>query len=191
VVVGKEGHMYGLARLFQTVGITWAMNLRSSRRWRKPTRSLRRALKISPTVCNDMTLCGKLLGVFLPAAIIPLWPRWQQVSGMRYILSAIVFLGFLIQLAWISLTDDNLSPRIIPVPPILTATGYVGILISVLAPALSGVALVTVRSASKNDPLPSARTRVCGVVGVAGVVSLFEFLWTCGGHPTWFQGFVG
>jgi hypothetical protein len=114
-------------------------------------------------------------------------------AGVRnaYILSALVFLGFLIQLVGISLTDENLSPRIVPVPLILTAAGFVGILISVLAPALSGVALLMVKSASRNDPLQSAPTRVWGIVGVAGVVSLFEFLWTCGGHPTWFQGFVG
>jgi hypothetical protein len=102
-----------------------------------------------------------------------------------YILCGVVLVGFLIQLVGISLTDGNLDPLISPMPPILKSVGYTGIAISFFAPCLSIGAVVTFRKATYR-PVVGWMAIVLSVI-----LSLLEFLWTSGGHPTWFQGFAG
>jgi hypothetical protein len=107
-----------------------------------------------------------------------------------YVLCAIVFAGVGIQIIGYSLTDSNLNPLISPAPQISKFVGYAGIAISFFAPLLSLISLVMffrVKKSTEANALP----QLGSIVGLAVVVSVFEWFWTVGGHPTWFQGFTG
>jgi hypothetical protein len=107
-----------------------------------------------------------------------------------YVLSALVFLGFGIQIIGISLTDSDFHPLISPAPKMWNFLGYAGIAISFFAPLLSLGSLVSLFRASKrrNTPLPR---KFVGTIVLAFVLSVLEWFWTMSGHPTWFQGFAG
>jgi len=111
--------------------------------------------------------------------------RWS------YILSSVVFLGLGIQVLGISLTDRNLHPIIVPTPPVLKYLGDLGLGISFASPFLSLAALLRVRSDVKQTNSTVERKFIWVVVVLALLLSLPEWLWSCGGHPTWYQGFTG
>jgi hypothetical protein len=111
--------------------------------------------------------------------------RWS------YILSGLVYLGFAIQIAGISLTDRNLKPRIVPTPIALQFVGSLGLVISFAAPFLSLAALAKARSDIASTASAFERSLIWTIVILAVLGSLPEWLWSCGGHPTWYQGFAG
>ena len=111
--------------------------------------------------------------------------RWS------FILSSLVFLGLGIQILGISLTDANLNPTIVPTPSVLKFVGYIGLGISFVAPFLSFAALMRVRSDVKRASSAVERKFIWTVVVLAVLMSLPEWLWSCGGHPTWYMGLAG
>ena len=111
--------------------------------------------------------------------------RWS------YILSSLVFLGLGIQVLGISLTDKNLHPIIVPTPLVLKYVGYLGLGNSFVSPFLSLAALSRVQSDVKQTSTTVERRFIWVVVVLALLLSLPEWLWSCGGHPTWYMGFAG
>jgi hypothetical protein len=111
--------------------------------------------------------------------------RWS------YLLSGLVFLGFAIQILGISLTDRNLHPVIVSIPLILRVVGNLGLGISFAAPFLSLAALAKAPSEIKKTATPAERRFIWIIVILAVLLSLPEWLWSCGGHPTWYMGFAG
>lgn len=90
-----------------------------------------------------------------------------------------------------SLTDGNLHPIIVPTPPVLKYVGYIGLGISFVAPFLSLAALIRVRSDVKRASSTVEQKFIWVVVVLAVLLSLPEWLWSCGGHPTWYMGLAG
>jgi hypothetical protein len=112
--------------------------------------------------------------------------RWS------YIFPSLVFLGFGIQILGISLTDANLHPTIVPTPHVFKFVGYFGLGIAFVASFLSLAALMMrVRSDVKRASSAAERKFIWTVVVLAVPLSLPEWLWSCGGHPTWYMGFAG
>jgi len=108
-----------------------------------------------------------------------------------YIFCGLVFLGFAIQVTGLTLTDKNLHPVIVPAPAILRFAGNMGYGISFAAPFLSLAALITLRSEVSSITRKGGRIFSWTIVILAMLLSLAEALWSCGGHPTWYQGFSG
>jgi len=102
-----------------------------------------------------------------------------------------VYFGFAIQILGISLTDKNLEPLIKPTPLLLRLLGDVGVGISMLAPLLALVAMAKIGPVIKNAATPAKKALIWVIVILAVVISLMECLWSCSGHPTWYQGFAG
>jgi hypothetical protein len=95
-----------------------------------------------------------------------------------------------IQVLGISLTDKNLHPQIAPTPSVLKYVGYLGFVISFLSPYLALRALLAGRSDIATTNSPVERKFVWLLVILALLLSLPEWLWSCGGHPTWYRGFA-
>jgi uncharacterized membrane protein len=108
-----------------------------------------------------------------------------------YVFCGIVFLGFAIQVLGIALTDKNLHPLIAPTPLPLRFAGNLGLGISLAAPFLSIGAMIKVRSEVKTTPKMGGRVFIWTMVILAILLSFAEALWSCGGHPSWYQGFSG
>ncbi|SRR6266581_4894380 len=120
--------------------------------------------------------------------------RMHEKSRRRrwsYILSGLVYLGFAIQIVGISLTDRNLNPRIVPIPVALQFVGNLGLGISFAAPFLSLAALAKARSDITSTASAFERRLTWAIIILAVLVSIPEWLWSCGDHPTWYQGFAG
>jgi hypothetical protein len=111
--------------------------------------------------------------------------RWS------YVLSGFVFLGLAVQILGISLTDRNLHPLIVPTPLALRAVGYLGLAISFVATLLALAALAKARSDIRKAVTPAERRFIWIFVILAVLLSLPEWLWSCGGHPTWYMGLAG
>jgi hypothetical protein len=110
--------------------------------------------------------------------------RWS------YVLSSLVFLGLGIQVLGISLTDRNLHPIIVPTPSVLKYVGNLGFVTSFLSPYLALRALMEVRSDVARTNSTVERKFIWVVVVLALLLSIPEWLWSCGGHPTWYMGFA-
>lgn len=108
-----------------------------------------------------------------------------------YIFCGVVFLGFAIQVVGITMTDKNLEPLIVPAPALLRFAGNIGFGISFAAPFLSLAALIKAKSDVKTITTTGERRIIWTLVILAILLSLMEWLWSCGGHPTWYQGFSG
>jgi hypothetical protein len=108
-----------------------------------------------------------------------------------YIFCGVVFLGFAIQVVGITMTDKNLEPLIVPAPALLRFAGNIGFGISFAAPFLSLAALIKVKSDVKTIATTGERRIIWTLVILAILLSLMEWLWSCSGHPTWYQGFSG
>src|SRR5260370_14785999 len=115
----------------------------------------------------------------------------RECLARYYILTGFVSLGFSIELVGISLSDRSLHPRIAPTATWLHLVGYLGLAISFVAPILSLAALSTVRSDIGSDASPVKRVLTWLLVILSVFLSLPEWLWSCGGHPTWYQGYSG
>jgi len=116
------------------------------------------------------------------------WRRDIKSLGVAYALFALVFLGFVIQIAGISLTDEYLRPVLKP-SRIWGFVEAVGIGITFFAPFISLGALSMVRSGAAQIARSSKRILVWTLAIFAVVLSFAEFIWSCGGHPTWIQGY--
>jgi hypothetical protein len=108
-----------------------------------------------------------------------------------YLFCGVVFLGFAIQVVGISMTDRNLDPLIVPAPALLRFAGNIGFGISFAAPFLSMAALIRVKADVKTIARAGERRFIWSMVILAILLSFAEWLWSCGGHPTWYQGFSG
>ena len=117
----------------------------------------------------------------------------QKAQPLRwsYLLSGLVVLGFAIEVLGISLTDRNLHALLVPVPLVLKWVGYLGLAISFIAPFLSLAALAKVRSDLKRTTTLLEQRFLSVLVVLAVFLSVPEWLWSCGGHPTWYMGLAG
>jgi hypothetical protein len=102
-----------------------------------------------------------------------------------------VFLGFAIQVVGISMTDGHLKPLIVPAPALLRFAGDIGLGISFAAPFLSMAAFIKVKADVKTIASAGERRFIWSTVVLTILLSFAEWLWSCGGHPTWYQGFSG
>jgi hypothetical protein len=117
--------------------------------------------------------------------------RESRQFHSTYIFCGVVFLGFAIQVVGISMTDRNLKPLIVPAPALWRFVGNIGFGVSSAAPFLSMAALIKVKSAVKSIAGAGERKFIWTIVMLAVLLSLAEWLWSWGGHPTWYQGFSG
>jgi len=87
--------------------------------------------------------------------------------------------------------DQHLHARIVPTPPLLKSVGYIGLVISLIAPFLAVGALLNVRSSVRTIANSATKGGVWVIVIIGVIVACAESLWSCGGHPTWYMGFAG
>ena len=106
------------------------------------------------------------------------------------VLCLFVFLGVAIEIVGISNTDKLLHP-VRKLNPILQTIGGAGIALTVVSPFLALFALTKVRAASHQTDSKPAAALVWAMVILAVVLSFAESMWTCSGHPTWYQGYLG
>lgn len=116
----------------------------------------------------------------------------RRNAGLWVVLTlcGLVFLGLAIQVTG-ALLSPHLRALISPAPLALKVVGNLGLVISSLSPVLSFIALRAVRPSVRHLDNPVAREVVWLIVLFAVVLSIPEWFWSCNGHPTWFQGYVG
>src|ERR671925_898911 len=106
------------------------------------------------------------------------------------VLCAIVFAGALIQIVGISNTDNALQPKV-RMNPLVSLIGDAGIFLTAFSPVLSLSPLSKACAAARQGNSQSVVILVWVTVILAVLFSFAECMWTCGGHPTWYQGYLG
>jgi hypothetical protein len=113
-------------------------------------------------------------------------------NSLRYVvaLCLLVFLGVAIEIVGISNTDKLLNP-LRKLNPVLQTIGGAGIALTAFSPFLALFALTKVRAASHQADSKPAAALIWVMVILAVLLSFAESMWTCSGHPTWYQGYLG
>jgi hypothetical protein len=66
----------------------------------------------------------------------------------------------------------------------------VGIGLTIFSPILAFFALSRARAASHETKSKPVVAFIWVIVVLAVLLSLAESMWTCSGHPTWYQGYL-
>ena len=106
------------------------------------------------------------------------------------VLCFFVFLGVAIEIVGISNTDKSLHP-LAKLNPFLQTVGGAGIGLTIFSPILALFALSKARAASHETDSKPIAALVWVMVVLAVLLSFAESMWTCSGHPTWYQGYLG
>jgi hypothetical protein len=113
-------------------------------------------------------------------------------EGWPFVIACtLVYMGFLIQVTGISLTDKDLRPVIRDAPFYWRYIGKFGLDLSTIAPFLSIAALYIALTPVAYETPDKNRNFLWGIVVVAVLLSFVEFYWTWSAAATWLRGFLG